>query len=180
MGAVMIPKLGMGLGSFLVPGGRLAALQGQPAHFPECYLDSMLPSGSVLSVSSALAADQLVSAGWSVLRRYAQVSRWIRATRSGLSSVVSVEVYPEIPPSECSAPKTVSRLFGPGLRKYASVNQSGPRTASADWSLSPATTRAGAVISAKPGFMKPKFSAANGARSAPPVPGRASSTPALI
>ncbi len=45
------------------------------------------------------------------------MSRWTADTRSGLSSVVSATSYPEIPPSPCSAPNTVSRDLGPGERK---------------------------------------------------------------
>lgn len=50
-------------------------------------------------------------------------------------------------------------LLPPALRKYGSVNQSGPRTDRADWSRSPAITRAGVAMSAKLGFMNGKCSA---------------------
>jgi uncharacterized membrane protein YdfJ with MMPL/SSD domain len=46
-------------------------------------------------------------------------------------------------------------------------------------SWSPATIRLGVFISAKSGFMNEKYSAANGVRSAPPLPGRQRSTAAL-
>lgn len=82
------------------------------------YLLCNFPSGSGSCSSAAVAVCQSVfpvSSGYRALCRKAVVRCWSRATRAGFSSVVSATSYPGMPPSECSAPKRVSRVLLPGL-----------------------------------------------------------------
>jgi hypothetical protein len=68
---------------------RIRAVQRPPLPAVPAYLLCSVPSASGSSCSAVAAACQPVSPGVRALRRKAEVSRWISATRAGLSSVVA-------------------------------------------------------------------------------------------